>query len=231
MGYGKFFVKRAAAVGDSGAGATVAPAPAPATTTVVDSGVAELQKQNALLAAKLARFDGIDPAVVKQLTAKFASEEEKKLLEKGGVEAVVEGRLGAMKADFDKKEKAFAERLAKLSDAQLTSTLVQAASKGGVLATAIDDVIYRAKAAGWGVGEDGNISAGGMRGKDGKALSVDEWIDSLKTTAPHFYNTPQGGGGISSGGGAGGAVGAVGNLAGNSGERIAAIKKMFPELK
>lgn len=229
MGYGKFFVKRAAAVGDSGAGATVAPAPAPA--PAVDSGVAELQKQNALLAAKLARFDGIDPEVVKQLTAKFASEEEKKLLEKGGVEAVVEGRLGAMKADFDKKEKAFSERLAKLSDAQLTSTLVQAASKGGVLATAIDDVIYRAKAAGWGVGEDGNISAGGMRGKDGKPLSVDEWIDSLKTTAPHFYNTPQGGGGISSSSGAGGAVGAVGNLAGNSGERIAAIKKMFPELK
>ena len=229
MRYGKFFVKRAAAVGDSGAGATVVPAPA--TAPAVDSGVAELQKQNALLAAKLARFDGIDPSVVKQLTAKFASEEEKKLLEKGGVEAVVEGRLGAMKADFDKKEKAFAERLAKLSDAQLTSTLVQAASKGGVLATAIDDVIYRAKAAGWGVGEDGNISAGGMRGKDGKPLSVDEWIDSLKTTAPHFYNTPQGGGGISSGSGAGGAVGAVGNLAGNSGERIAAIKKMFPELK
>ena len=231
MGYGKFFVKRAAAVGDSGAGATVVPAPAPAPAPAVDSGVAELQKQNALLAAKLARFDGIDPAVVKQLTAKFASEEEKKLLEKGGVEAVVEGRLGLMKADFDKKEKAFAERLAKLSDAQLTSTLVQAASKGGVLATAIDDVIYRAKAAGWGVGEDGNISAGGMRGKDGKSLSVDEWIDSLKTTAPHFYNTPQGGGGISSSSGAGGAVGAVGNLAGNSGERIAAIKKMFPELK
>lgn len=231
MGYGKFFVKRAAAVGDSGAGATVVPAPAPAPAPAVDSGVAELQKQNALLAAKLARFDGIDPAVVKQLTAKFASEEEKKLLEKGGVEAVVEGRLGAMKADFDKKEKAFAERLAKLSDAQLTSALVQAASKGGVLATAIDDVIYRAKAAGWVVGEDGNISAGGMRGKDGKSLSVDEWIDSLKTTAPHFYNTPQGGGGISSGSGAGGAVGAVGNLAGNSGERIAAIKKMFPELK
>ena len=229
MGYGKFFLKQAVVVGDSGAGATIAPAPpAPA---AADSGVAELQKQNALLAAKLARFDGIDPAVVKQLTAKFASEEEKKLLEKGGVEAVVEGRLGAMKADFDKKEKAFAERLSKLSDAQLTSALVQAASKGGVLATAIDDVIYRAKAAGWGVGEDGNISAGGMRGKDGKSLSVDEWIDSLKTTAPHFYNVPQGGGGISSGSGAVGAVGAVGNLAGNSGERIAAIKKMFPELK
>lgn len=230
MGYGKFFVKQAAVAGDSGAGATIAPAPpAPA---AADSGVAELQKQNALLAAKLERFDGIDPAVVKQLTAKFASEEEKKLLEKGGVEAVVEGRLGAMKADFDKKEKAFAERLAKLSSAQLTSALTQAAIKSGVLPAAVDDVIYRAKAAGWCIDDSGEINAGGMRGKDGKALSAEEWIDSLKTSAPHFYNTPQGGGGISSAGGGGGVAGVPGgNLAGNKNERLAAIKKMFPELK
>ena len=230
MRYRKF-LKQAADVGAGGGGT---PAPAPATATATATGTAaleELRAENRALAAKLAQLDGIDVAAIKQLSAKFASDEEKKLLEKGGVDAVVESRLGALNAEFKKKEKAYSEKLSKLSSAQLTSALTQAAIKSGVLPAAIDDVIYRAKAAGWCIDDSGEINAGGMRGKDGKALSVEEWIDSLKATAPHFYNTPQGGGGIGSAGGGGGVAGIPGNLAGNKNERLAAIKKMFPELK
>lgn len=196
----------------------------------------ELIGTNKSLKENLTQFDGIDPQAVRAILAKFASDEEAALIAKGDIDTVLNKRTERMKSEYDKQVQAAkkeAERLAaanaKLSDRALSEAIMKAASKAGALPEAMEDIVYRARAAGFRVNADGEVvSMNGddiVLGKDGKTpLTAIEWAESLRDNAPHLWPKAQGTG----------APGSnntrnqpQGNLGGTKAERLQAIKARF----
>ena len=211
------FLKRDPEPGVDGGGA--APV-VPDVQAAIDAATAGLKAKNSELlgklkdaSANLQRFDGIDPDAVKKILSKFASDEEAGLIAKGEIDAVLTNRTKQMQADFGKQLQARDAALeqeraksAKWRGQQLALSLSQAATKAGVLPEAIDDIVYRAQAHGWGVNDDGDLVAtrGGavVLGKDGVTpLTPVEWAEGLRDTAPHLWPKAQGSGAQGSGGG------------------------------
>ena len=83
-------------------------------------------------------------------------------------------------------------------------TLKSEAAKSGVLATALDDIVYRGRTVFH--TENGQLIAKNERGeklydKDGTSpLSVGSWLKDLKKNAPHLFEGMRGGGANGSGG-------------------------------
>lgn len=164
----------------------------------------ELIQSNKALKESLTQFDGIDPQAVKSILAKFANDEEAALIAKGDIDTVLTKRTDRMKLEYEKQIQAAkkeAERLAaansKLSNSALSEAIMKAASKAGALPEAMDDIVYRAKAAGFRVNEDGEVvSMNGddiVLGKDGKTpLTAIEWAESLRDNASHLWPKAQG---------------------------------------
>src|SRR5580693_1005314 len=72
----------------------------------------ELKKQ---LEALEEKFDGVDPDVFRELSTKAQKERDKKLIDSGKVEDMVNERLNAAKAGFDKEKKGIEETNRKLN--------------------------------------------------------------------------------------------------------------------
>lgn len=165
----------------------------------------------------LARFDGIDPDAVKTILQRFSDDEEAKLIAEGKIDQVLEKRTERFRADSDKQIKAAVERAEKAEgfankfrDRVLADAIREAGLKAGVLPTASDDLILRARGT-FKVNDEGEAVAvdsdgNAILGKDGKTpLSPIEWAESLKDTAPHLFPAAEGtgGGGHKQGGGGG----------------------------
>jgi hypothetical protein len=169
----------------------------------------EFRTNNIALKQQLEKFEGIDPVKYREMTEKDRKIAEKKLIDAGEIDKVVEQRVAAMKAEHEAAIKAVTtERDAastKLSSVLIDSAVKSAAIAIGVVPTAVDDVVLRAKATfqmknGEAVPVDakGNI----IYGKDGTSpLSVDEWVKNLKQTAGHLFQGFQGAGAPGSKGG------------------------------
>lgn len=162
----------------------------------------EFRTNNIELKKSLERFEGVDPAKYKDLVDRERKLAEKKLIEAGEVDAVVEARVKAMRTEYDGKLTA-ANTANEGLNRQLSSLLVDSAVKSsavelGVVATAIDDVVLRAKTvfrvkdgAVVAVNEKGEI----RYGKDGTTpLGISEWTKDLKTAAPHLFQGFKGSG-------------------------------------
>ncbi len=170
----------------------------------------ELIQSNKALKESLTQFDGIDPQAVKSILAKFANDEEAALIAKGDIDTVLTKRTERMKSEYDKQVQAAkkeAERLAaanaKLADRALSEAIMKAASKAGALPEAMEDIVYRAKAAGFRVNADGEVVAMNgddiVLGKDGKTpLTAIEWAESLRDNASHLWPKAQGTGAVGS---------------------------------
>lgn len=175
----------------------------------------ELIGQNKTLKESLSRFDGIDPDAVSAMLKRFADDEEAGLIKAGKIDEVLTKRTERMKSEYDKQVKAAqteSERLkaanARLADRALSEAIMKAASKAGALPEAMEDIVYRAKAAGFRVNADGEVvSMNGddiVLGKDGKTpLTAIEWAESLRDNAPHLWPRAQGTGALGSSGNAG----------------------------
>jgi len=175
----------------------------------------EVILDNKKLKEQLAKFDGIDVDAMGAMLKRFADDEEAGLIKAGKIDEVLAKRTERMQQDFAKQLKAKDDMLTrkeqavrKLADRALSEAIVKAASKAGALPDALDDIVLRAKASGWGVNDDGDVVA--LRdgevvlGKDGKTpLSPMEWAESLRESAAHLWPKAQGSG--ASGGGSGGA--------------------------
>jgi hypothetical protein len=121
---------------------------------------------------------------------------------KDEIDGIVNEKIGAYKKDAEKKIADLTASVqsitAKLENEVVTRSLAEAASKRGVLPTAIDDVVARGRAIF--KMKDGAaipLSANGetILGKDGfSPKSVDEWMEELPTTAPHFFPANKGSG-------------------------------------
>lgn len=203
------FLNQAGDDGDSGG------VPANATGTSeeevqrrIDEAVAGLKNKNHELLGKLKeqgevlkRFDGIDPDTVRAMLKQFDDDEEAKLIADGKINDVLDKRTERMNAAHKKELQAIQNELAKaqalaakFKDGHLSSAVQKIATEAGVHKTALDDALLRARTV-FEVNDDGEVVAReGEFGQDGKPLTLKEWFDGMRETAPHWFPAPQGGG-------------------------------------
>ena len=160
----------------------------------------EFRNTNIDLLRKLDGFKGVDPAKYNQLLAIEKKLTDKELVEAGKVDEVVSSRIQSMKTEHEGIVTDLNGKLA-VSTRQLESLLIDSAVRvkaleAGVLPTAVDDVMLRAKTVFKIVDGQAVPHAEGkpMYGKDGvNVLSVDEWVGSLAKSATHLFGQTQGG--------------------------------------
>lgn len=234
--------------GGSGGGGGDAGTPAitPEVQALIDKAVGEAvtglkTKNGELIAAQkqlkeqLQKFEGIDPEAVNNIIKRFADDEEAGLIKAGKLDEVLNKRTERMKASFEKetaKEKAAREaaeaRVQKYARQVLENHIRAAAAEAGLHKHAIDDALLRAQSV-FALDDDANPIAGeDVLGKDGKPLTLKEWFTDMKERAPHWWPATQGGG-ASGGGGNNNAP--AGDWTGSESERLAAIRKKFPDLR
>lgn len=163
------------------------------------------------------RFDGVDPDVFRELSAKAQKERDKKLIDSGKVEEMVNERLNAAKAGFEKERKGLDKSNRKLT-IQLEGLLIDnavrdASAKSGVRTGAVDDVLLRARQVfkiidGKAVAYEGDKQ---IFGTTGNPITVAEFIaDKLAPAAPHLFELSQGSGARKADGSSMGASGKIG---------------------
>lgn len=161
----------------------------------------EFRENNIVLKQQMDKLKDIDPVKYRELQQLETAVTEGKLIKAGKLEEVVNLRVDAMKKEKDTKI-AELEAITSQQGGQLSALLIDngvksAAIKKGVLPTAVDDVVARAR--GVYVVENGapiaKKGADVIFGKDGKTpMQPDEWIDGLKESAPHLFQGTQGSG-------------------------------------
>jgi hypothetical protein len=166
------------------------------------------------LKANLAQFEGIDPEAVRTILKRFVDDEEAGLIKQGKLDEVLNKRTERMAADWDKKVKAETARADKLkakadklAERAMAESIIKASQKAGALPEATEDIVLRAKGAGWTIDDDGNVIAMNgdtvVFGKDGKTpLTPEEWAASLRENAPHLWPRAQGSGAMGTNGAA-----------------------------
>jgi hypothetical protein len=159
------------------------------------------------------RFEGIDPDAVRQLADDKRKLEEAQQLKAGEVDKVIETRVKAARAEWDKQHGVVvAERDAltsRLTAIQIDQAVVTEATKRGLRPTAIPDIAARARVnfklvngVPQAFETDGQTA---RTGKDGVSpMTLAEWVDGLVSDAPHLFEANAGGGAAGSGSGGAG---------------------------
>jgi len=167
-------------------------------------GFDDVQKQ-------LKSFEGLDPAKAREAMEKLQMLNEKKLIEAGKLDEVLEQRTTRMRSDYEGQIQALQNSLeqqmndtktfkSKLTEVVIDNSLQAAASKvASVRPGAMQDIISRGRSV-WSINDDGTPVPTGrdgkvMYGKDGKTmLSMDEWAQSLVEEAGYLFEQSSGGG-------------------------------------
>ncbi|HQM30606.1 MAG TPA: hypothetical protein PLR20_14760 [Syntrophales bacterium] len=164
----------------------------------------KLKKEKEELEKKLA---GLDPDEYEAMKKKLQSLDEKKLIDAGKLDEVVNQRTERMRADFQARTEALEKTVKELTADRetLTSKLAKVLIEGEVMKAvnqyavpkkdAIDDIMGRAKAT-W-IMENGEpVPKMGdklLYGKDGKSLlTFPEYAENLVKTAPHLFEETKG---------------------------------------
>lgn len=162
----------------------------------------EFRNNNIELQKQIDKFKNIDPTKHAELLELQRKLQEKELLEKGDVDKLVALRVENMKTDYEGRLNDLTTKYTtangQLSTLMIDNVLKTEAIKVGVLPTAVDDVVLRARTVYVienGVptpkGQDGKV----IYGKDGQnPLAVGDWLKDLKKTAPHLFAGSQGSG-------------------------------------
>ncbi len=158
------------------------------------------------------KYKDIDPEEYAALKEKSQKERDKKLIDAGKVDELVNERVKAMQTDYEKQVNAHVESNGKLTK-QLESLVIdnairEAATKSGVRPTAVDDVLLRGRQLfklqdGKAIPMEGDKP---VFGKSGDPMDIGEWIGGLTEKAPHLFE-PNAGGGTPKTGGQGGGGG------------------------
>ncbi len=152
-----------------------------------------LKKQFDSLALK---FKNIDPDLARQLLQAKKDAEDQVHLQKGNIDALLEDRVRVAKAEFEGRltvaEKQRAQLEQQLADLTINQAAIAAASKRGLKTTATTDLVARAKTAFRLT--NGQLTAidpktGNLRlSPDGTSpLTLDTWVESLLSEAPHLF--------------------------------------------
>lgn len=173
------------------------------------------RNQRKMLADKVKQFDGVDIDFYSKISSKrdlFEKFEKTGGVDEEAINAQVETRVSRLKDETKKTVDSLTGKLSateqRLSKLLIDNTVGDAALKTGVLPTAMEDVLRRAKETfrvveGLVVPQD--ASGNTLYGMDGvKPLTQEEWLSDLRTSAPHLFKASKGGGAGPSGGEGGG---------------------------
>lgn len=161
----------------------------------------ELLEAQKRLKGQLGEYDGIDVEKARKLQALLEQDEEARLVADGKTDEVVNRRTKAMREEFESKLEQAQTQASALRDRALNDEIRREAAQAGVLNSAVDDVLLRARSQ-FTVDENSKLAAkDGVLGKDGQPLSTGEWLEALKEDAPHLFPQPKGSGAPGSNGG------------------------------
>lgn len=159
------------------------------------------------------QLEGFDIEAVKGLLSKASVDEETRLLAEGKADEVFSKRTERLRAEYDKKLQAEAERAnaaeklsATLRERAIADAVRSAANKAGALPEASDDFVFRSRGM-FSFNDEGDVVALDkdgqvIYGRDGKSpMSPAEWADSIRDTAPHLFPRAVGAGATGNPGG------------------------------
>lgn len=164
------------------------------------------------LKSKYAAYEGIDPEKAQEALQKLRDLEEKKLIEAGELEKVLENRTKMMRQDHQAQVDQLTKRAeaAEASVTDLRKQLATAVIERGIADAvaevgqprkgALIDIIQRGRQT-WKLDDKGkpvatNEDGTTIYGKDGKEpISMKEWAENLLEQAPHLFEESKGGGG------------------------------------
>ena len=167
------------------------------------------------LESTLKNYEGLDPQEARDALEKMRQINEKKLIDAGKMDEVLEQRTTRMRSDYEGQISALNRSLDEQKKSggvykeKLTKVVIDNSLQGAVSSVAtvrkgaMQDVLARGRSV-WSLNEDGTPVPTGsdgkvMYGKDGKnTLSMEEWAQSLVEDAGYLFEPSTGGG---SGGG------------------------------
>lgn len=202
--------------GGGGQGPEITPEVQALIDAQVSAAVSGLKAKNTELLGKvressetLKRYEGIDPDAVKTILQRFSDDEEAKLIASGKIDEVLNKRTERMKAGFEQEtarerqaREAAEQRAEKFTRRVLENSIRAEASAAGIHQHAVEDALFRAQSL-FRLDEDGNpVASEGLFGKDGKPLTLKEWMAEMKDKAPHWWPATANGGGSQPNGGA-----------------------------
>ena len=166
--------------------------------------------------SKMKPWEGLDPENVRKVLTTFDQNEELKLLAEGKHEEVIHRRIEREEARWKSQLEEVSTRAQTLEeqlqasndqvrDLMIDTSVVSAFIAEGGLPTAKDDVVLRATI--FFDVEEGQVVARDnkgelVRGKDGP-ITIQEWVASLKESAPHRFPGSRGAGATGDTGGTG----------------------------
>lgn len=163
----------------------------------------EFRNNNVELLKKLDDFKDIDPEKYTEMVQKMTEIEKKKTIPAEQVDQMVAERVKEMQDETAASVKKYEEQIGTMSrqleGLVIDSAVRKAATDGKVLASAVDDVLLRAKSVfkvveGVAVPHDGDNNV--IYGKDGtNPMGISEWMGKLAKDASHLFEGSQGGGG------------------------------------
>ena len=191
----------------------------------------ELLGEKKTIQEKLQKFAEIDDPQKALEALKFINEsEEAQMIRDGKFDELLEKRTSSMRVEHDTAVTELADKLAEITEGKtkykglyqtkiMDDALRAVAIKAGVRQEAVTDVLLRAKTL-FSLGKDGSVEARNADGKlikddDGNVVTPSTWLESMKTTSPHYWPSSSGSGAIG------------GNITGDADttERLAALAK------
>jgi len=169
----------------------------------------ELMKKITAAEEKIKKFEGVDPEKARNAIAELETLKEKKLVEEGKIEELLNQRTERMKADFQNQTKILTDKVKdyelKLTDMrnQLAESIIDKEIQLRVSSTAnpqkgaMPDIISRGRKI-FKIDDKGQVVAvdekGNTRfGKDGiSSLSIEEWAVNLPVEAPFLFEPAKG---------------------------------------
>lgn len=189
------------------------------------------------------QFEGVNPEEYRKLKTFMEQNEEAQLLAQGKTDEVFKRRSEKLTAEYDAKVKAAAAEAqtwqqkadtyrAQVEQLKIDDVVTRAMIKAGAVEGADEDARLLARQL-FKLEEDGIVGRDAkgslLTGKSG-ALTLDEWVDQLKTSKAHWFGKAQGVGAKGSNGATQAVGGDARKLAGTPKEREAHIQARFPEL-
>jgi len=150
----------------------------------------------------------LDPVKAREALKKLQEIEDKKLIDAGKIDEVVAQRMERATQDFETQKKAFNGQIeaiskdrdslhGRLSELLIDGALRDAALKANVRPEAVDDAILLGKTV-YRIKDGQPIPMKGdevLYGKDAnKPLPMDEWLQGLMQSKPHWFGASAGGG-------------------------------------
>lgn len=176
----------------------------------------QLKEQFEQLKKQLDSIGGVEGITkLSQIQNALSNSEEAKLLKEGqydkwlemkteGIRSEYEGKIEALTQSNEEYKGKYESTISDFRGKTLESKIREACTKAGVIGSAVDDVILRAKNS-FSFDDDGNMVIKGKDGnieylEDGKTpKGASEWVSGMKETARHWFGESQGSGAGGSG--------------------------------